>query len=183
MSGIRVEVDVNHREIQDAMARLVARATALRPAMEDAGQYLVRATRSRFDQERDPQGVPWAPLSPEYRKRKKGGKILQATRKLRNIAHQTTDTSVAVGTNRIYGAIHQLGGTIRQKSRSQLIRFNKRGKFMSAAKAAKAKRQVKTVQATIGKRLVRIPARPYLGINRQDQDRLIRILSRHLAGD
>jgi phage virion morphogenesis protein len=115
------------------------------------------------------QGRPaWAPLSKATKaarlKRNKGSsvlRILQNTGRLAaSVSSQSTATTAEVGAATVYAAIHQLGGTVNQAARSQVIKFRtKNGKSLFAKKSAK-RATAKTV--SIGQRSIKIPARPYL---------------------
>ena len=79
------------------------------------GEELLISTDERFDSETAPDGRPWAPLNAEYAawKRKFHGhdRILKLRGYLRDtLRYQATDVSVAIGSNRVYSAIHQFGG-------------------------------------------------------------------------
>ena len=79
------------------------------------GEELLLSTDDRFKNQPDPEGRPWASLNAEYAawKRKFHGhdRILKLRGYLRDtLRYQATDASVAIGSNRIYSAIHQFGG-------------------------------------------------------------------------
>ena len=79
------------------------------------GEELLLSTDDRFKNQTDPEGRPWASLNAEYAawKRKFHGhdRILKLRGYLRDtLRYQATDASVAIGSNRIYSAIHQFGG-------------------------------------------------------------------------
>lgn len=95
------------------------------------GEAMVSSTRERFRTSKDPTGKPWQALSSTtvglgFRKKdykKSGGlrkgvaereakrKILVQSARLKNsITSDASDTQVAVGTNLVYGPIHQKGG-------------------------------------------------------------------------
>ena len=61
----------------------------------------------------------------------------------------STDATLQIGTNKLYGAIHQFGGTIEPKAYPALV-FRIDGKLCFARK-------------------VTIPARPYLGVSAEDR--------------
>jgi phage virion morphogenesis protein len=78
------------------------------PAFRSIGRIMQTGAQLRFREERDPAGNAW-----EKSKRAiaEGGKTLQDTRRLRNsITYEASHDQVAVGTNVVYGAIHQHGG-------------------------------------------------------------------------
>ena len=111
---------------------------------------MVQSTRARFRAEVDPEGSPWAALSPAYARGKRGRKILQGLGfrggLIATIVWQLDGERVVIGTNRKYAAIHQFGGRI----------VPRRGKlldFLLGGRPVFAKR-------------VDIPARPFLGVSR-----------------
>lgn len=94
------------------LRRLAEHIDDLSPVLGQMGEYLVDATRDRFDDQAAPDGTPWAPLSEGYarRKKKNADKILVLDGILRNtIAYNVGPHDLEVGTNRIYGATHQFG--------------------------------------------------------------------------
>jgi len=121
MTGGRITVD--DQAVIRALQRLRARVGDLRPALEDMGEYLLRAHDQRFDRQRAPDGSPWAPLSPRYRKRKAKARpragILEREGHLRRLAWQVAGEDLLLGTATVYGATHQLG----QEKRGQIYFF------------------------------------------------------------
>lgn len=189
MSGIRLEVGINDRELQAAMLQLVARGKDLGAPLRSIGEMMLRSTDQRFRTQRDPEGSPWTPLQPGTLAKKRNSKILTEAGNLRgSIAYRVSGDRLDVGTPSIYGAIHQLGGEIKQGARAQIMRFHgtdpkKPGKFMSKKQAGKAKSAVTIRIASVGSRTIRMPARPYLGMSADDKARVVKILARHLAGN
>ncbi len=134
MADELIEVKIDDAEIRAALQRLQRRTGDLSPALKAIGEHLLRATEEHFRTESDPDGRPWKPLQVRsyhlgYRKRgkrthtKRGAltaafqrylarrKILTDTHELRgSIRYQVGATSLRIGTNKPYGAIHQLGG-------------------------------------------------------------------------
>ena len=79
------------------------------------GEELLLSTDARFDKETDPDGRPWEPLNSKYAAWKRAfhghDRILKLRGYLRDtLRYQATNVSVAIGSNRIYSAIHQFGG-------------------------------------------------------------------------
>lgn len=110
MAGITITVQ--DRGVLDALGELIRRGENLAPALRDVGEHLLNSTHDRFDAEVAPDGTPWAPLSPAYARRKKKNpdKILVLDGYLEDFPAASVDEhSVAIGTNRIYGATHQFG--------------------------------------------------------------------------
>jgi phage virion morphogenesis protein len=113
MGGITLDVSVDDKQVRDLFAKIERRGDSPRPALKSIGEYMIRRTFERFSAEKDPEGIPWLPLSEATLKRKKPGlKILQGdTNLLRDeINYRVDSSSVGIGTALIYGAIHQLGG-------------------------------------------------------------------------
>lgn len=152
MTGVSIKVEDS--AIQAALRRLSDANAGLVPAaMKSIGQYMLAATRQRFQAEQAPDGTPWAPLNPDYAAGKRGSKILQglglAGGLLGSITAQVDGSSLRIGTNKVYGAIHQFGGVIVPKAYPALV-FRMGGKLCWARK-------------------VTIPARPYLGVSATDR--------------
>lgn len=156
MTGI--SVSVNDAQAKRLLARVGERMEDMRDLMELIGMSMAERTRLQFVQQADPWGRAWEPLSPltqMLRREGPGGgsnKILRDTSRLMNsIAYKAESKRVAVGTNVIYGAIHQMGGTI----------YPKRSRYLWAGREG-------------GKRVplsvARIPARPYLPIRKDRAD-------------
>jgi len=111
MSGISIKVKFDEREVTDFLGRLQARGENLAPVFKDFGEYMVRETEERFEGEHDPEGKPWTALSELTLAKKKGSKILTEGVLLRPSIHaEPASDHVAIGTDKVYGAIHQLGG-------------------------------------------------------------------------
>ena len=152
MSGVTLKVEaLGIEEVERRLRALVAAGHDMTPAMNNIGEYLVRATRDRFDDEEGPDGTPWKPLSEttKARKRRNAGKILTLEGYLRVPVYRPTPTSVEVGSPLIYAGTHQFGA--------------EKGSFGSTGKGA---------SIPFGD----IPARPFLGLSDADRDELTDIL-------
>ena len=154
----RLTIDVTG--IDTAAKQLGALAAAgrdLTPVMRDIGEYLVRSTKDRFEQERAPDGSPWQPLSETTRRRKKRNKnrILTESGLLGGqIAYQAGPAEVLVGSGRVYAGTHQFGA--------------KRGAFGRTAKGG---------PIPWGD----IPARPFLGLSDADANEITALVAGYLA--
>jgi hypothetical protein len=71
---IRIEID--DREVRQALEDLRRRASNMKPAMHAIGQALMEGSRERILSGRDWTGQPFAPNSPVTLARKKGNKPL-----------------------------------------------------------------------------------------------------------
>jgi len=82
---------------------------------DELGQYMVSSTQRKIVSGIPPQN---APLTLSW---KKSGLTLRDTGRLMgSITHKAEETKVTVGTNVIYGRIHQLGGVIKPKRADKL---------------------------------------------------------------
>lgn len=112
MAGARIELELDDRPVQEALERLLEAGEDLSPALQDIGEYLQLSHDDRFRDQVDPDGTPWAPLSPRYRRRKRrnADKILVLDGFLRDLLrYQEDGQTLEFGTDRPYGATHQFG--------------------------------------------------------------------------
>ena len=107
-AGVRLSVEVDDAELREQLNRLVFRLANADPILDDIGRRLVTSTIQRFEREQAPDGTPWKPSA---RAEEEGGQTLTDTGRLRqSITHRVRGDGVEVGTNVVYGAIHQFGG-------------------------------------------------------------------------
>lgn len=112
MAGANQPIDIDDREIRDGLKALQDKLGNLTPFYQDIGEALLNSTRRRFETQTAPDGSPWAPLSPDYKKRKKkhSDLILTLNGYLRGtLNYRATRDELRVGTPMIYGAAHQFG--------------------------------------------------------------------------
>ncbi len=115
-AGINIDYQYQDRHVLDALDRLIQSGRKLEPVFADIGEYLQQSHADRWARQVDPDGAPWAPLSPRYaaRKKKSSDKILLLDGYLRDLlAYNASDSGLEFGTNRIYGATHQFGDPAR----------------------------------------------------------------------
>lgn len=156
MSGARVELEFDNAAVLSAIRGALAELTDPRPMLLDIGEALVNSTRDRFSAQRGPDGQTWKTLSPRYLQTKSPnpGKILQRRGDLvRQIFPQVEGATLLVGTDRVYGAVHQFGAL--------------KGAF------GKTRRGAPIPWGDI-------PARPFLGISDDDAAEIIAIARDHL---
>lgn len=146
--------------LSQALRAARARGQDLRPALRAMGAAGVAQTRRRFVTKRAPDGSTWRPTD-----KPTGETMIESGLLLRSIAAQPpTETSVEWGSNRVYAAQRQLGGTIRAKNGGYL-RFRVGGNG-----------------GWVARKEVTQPARPYLGVNAEDMAAFGQIGLRHLGG-
>jgi len=149
--------------IERSLAGLVTKFGDIEPLMTDIGVYLESATIERFDNETAPDGSRWTPSA---RAKRDSGKTLTDTAQLRSsITSEASGSSVAVGTNKIYARIHQLGfdGTIQVKGHKRTIHEA----FGRSLKAPV------TFDVDPFERLLNMPARPFLGLSAEDETEIL----------
>lgn len=111
--GVQLSTTIDDA-ISKRLAALAARLSNLEPVLDEIGASNVTETQHRFEQEADPDGKPWQPLAALTLAKRKAAR----PRILRDKAHLfdsithvvSGGKSVAVGSNRKYARIQQLGG-------------------------------------------------------------------------
>ena len=157
-------VTFQSEDLRRQIDEVSARASDLTPLMADIGGALVTSAKMRIEHTNiAPDGVPW-PQS--FRARVKGGPTLWDSGHLAyNIVSAASAREVEVGTNLPYAAVHQFGATI-----------------VPQAAGALSFKLADGTHVTAGK--VEIPARPYLGLSAEDEERILHdIVPLHLLGD
>lgn len=179
MVGVTLSIS-GQDEALAALGAIVDRARDPRGLYEQIGMSLVTSTLHRFEEQHGPDGSPWPP---SIRAVATQSKTLQLSgRLMRSVVYQAFARGVEVGSNVIYAAIHQLGGVIQQGARTAVLHFktNKRTGQSRFARPGKADRARK---AEIGAREIRMPARPFLGLDDDDSREIIRIAEDWIVGE
>jgi phage virion morphogenesis protein len=156
MSSISVRLDGDTDKL---LAKLHTMGNVDKAGIMNAiAEGLRTSTVERFSKQESPDGAKW---QPSIRVSQKGGKSLILSSALRTSIKAESDSSgAAVGTNLVYAATHQFGDerTIRAK-KSKYLKFQIGDKWVS----------VPSVH-------VRIPARPFLGVSKEDEEEIKEIL-------
>jgi phage virion morphogenesis protein len=149
MTGVTLRVDIDEDGVSSALSDLIERGDDLTPLMDSIGMGLEASITERFNETSvAPSGAPW---TPSIAAREEGRRTLINSGNLRDsITHRAGRDEVEVGSNVIYAAIHQFGGTIKAKT-SKGLRFKIGDRFVT-------------------KNEVTIPARPFLGVSESDRD-------------
>lgn len=159
MAGATLTAHLDATQAQQQLGRAVAAWGNPVPILRAIGVGLARNTRRRFDLGVDPDGQPWAALHPAYEMDKKGPGILRESGMRGglqgSITFDVAGRELAVGSNKIYAAVHQFGATIKPRNGPYLV-------FRMAGALVKA-------------RQVTIPARPYLGIGDEDEETVLEV--------
>jgi phage virion morphogenesis protein len=177
MTGVSITATLTDEEALARLGELVARMERPEGFYRNVGEHMVDVSvAGAFDQERAPDGAPWAPLAPStVRKRKAAGPILRLRGHLRgSISYRVEAEGVRIGTPSPYAAIHQLGGRIEREPRQGVVRFARNAKSGRRFVSRRHKGHVEqTVQ--VGAYVIEIPARPFLGVSAADEARILRL--------
>lgn len=186
-TGIRITI--SEAPILAALARLGA-ATDNRSEAEDAiGRYLVTSTQRRFEREQDLDGKPWKRLSPRTAARRIGSKrrgfenILRVSERLQqSIVYAIDDAEheIAWGSNVPYAAIQDQGGEIEKAERQQTIYQNYDKRTDTFDPRFRTKRRSNFARdVTVKAHTIKIPARPYMGLDDDDRKKILAIIESH----
>lgn len=156
MLGTRLDITLDDSEIGTALARVKQRAGDLPGLLDDIGGSVASAARHRFETGLAPDGEPWEPSAQGWTSTtsEERGRTLVGSGHLRDsITHQVSGDEVAIGTNVVYGAIHQFGGKIEPKADGHMV-FKIGDAFVSVSEIV-------------------LPARPYLGLSADDREEVL----------
>jgi phage virion morphogenesis protein len=120
-----------------------------------------------FDKQQDPYGVRWQPWARSLGQKRRGGKILTDTARLRNsFRASATSETFTISSRVAYAAIHQYGGNIGQVSRIMYHKASgrQRGRLVTKrrAEALWAKGKAAKVSFAAGGGVTTMPPRPFL---------------------
>lgn len=158
-----MKINIKASGVSKLKQRLQSQADHLlnmQPFWQLVGMYVQKQTiKERFDKEQTPDGTKWKPLAPmtvawRLRRNKSGDmRILQDTGELRrSVKYEAGNNYVKIGSNLKYARIHQFGGNIRVSKKMRGF-LHHRAFHVSS--------------------LIRIPARPFLGVTAQEHKRII----------
>lgn len=181
MTGAQIRVDITGAEETLAALRRAAERTAEPRGLWDAiGLLLVGSTQQRFERGVGPSGSPWPPSA---RARFGGGKtLIDTARLMQSITFVASDAGVEVGTNVIYAAIHQFGGDIKHAARQHTTyrKYDARTDELSS-QFVKRKHSNFAEDVTIPAHTVTMPARPFLGLDQDDERDIVQTAEDFLA--
>ncbi|ATW59291.1 virion morphogenesis protein [Aphanizomenon phage vB_AphaS-CL131] len=120
MSDPSFSIKYEDKAIQEALTKLLSKTSNLTPVMQEIGEYGIASVDLRFQQEVDPDGRPWKPLSIfTIRLKRSEGKILrilQRTGLMRSrVNYKITPTSCTIGINDAKAYKHQFGIGVPQR--------------------------------------------------------------------
>jgi len=169
------EIKVESKSVMSALERLAHTGQDMSPVMRIIAQELERQTEKNFAAEGRPK---WLGIKP--RKGREGGHILQDTGQLAaSITTSHDANSATIRSNKVYAAIHQLGGEINKPAQSRLVRHRTdakgnllrtehfKGKGLIFAKDSHKRAVSRWFEQ--GAHTIHMPARPFLPIDAQGQ--------------
>ncbi|MFL1552496.1 phage virion morphogenesis protein [Pseudomonas sp. D47] len=174
-----LKVTNNLPSLQPLFAKLRELGEHPQPLLKSIAFLGESSSRQRFSDQVGPDGQSW---KPSQRVARDGGKTLTKDGHLGNSLTASADNSQAQwGSNRIYAAIHQFGGTIEIAARSQSIYFKQNAstgvvgnQFVKKGKSNFAQR------VTMGAYQIDMPARPYLGLSTDDEADILDLVSHRI---
>lgn len=179
MTGVSMELTFDAGGAPEAIARLAEfpgdRAVAMWNAI---GGAMVSSTQMRFREQHGPDGEAWKPSQRALRTGT--DTLIEHGYLLASQTYNVLDEGVEWGSNLVYAAIQQAGGTIHREAHEQSVfrKVSKRGELGT--------RFVKKSQSNFETRHhvaaydIHLPARPYLGISDEDGGTIEEIATRHL---
>ena len=105
-------IQINSTQVDNALAQLAQRTQHLQPAFNAIGEAIKNNVLFGFRDEKSPDGINWAALSPQTIKRRRNNsdKILNDTGRLKgSFAHVATNSHVEITTDTEYAPFHQFG--------------------------------------------------------------------------
>lgn len=159
MAGVSIKIDLNDREALDLLEEVKARALNMRPVMKAFGEHLFRTMQQRFDQEVAPDGSPWAPLAEStLEKRNRNAR-----------SHRGRGGSPKILTDK-------------SDLRKDFAPFADADSVMLGTPLDYAAIHQFGGEAGRLDHRVNIPARPYLGVTKEDDEELNATILDHLTG-
>jgi len=175
MSGVIIAVKINDRKVKALLGRMQRNLGDLTPATKIIGSIIRTSVVRNFEKSGRP--AKWKKHSRLTAKRRgKGAKILMAQGLAGGLAgsinYQAGKNSVKIGTNKIYGAIHQFGA---KKGSFGTVTANISPYFRQGIKVKEHTRKMKLPWGDI-------PARPFLMIQNEDWTEIRAALNDYITG-
>jgi phage virion morphogenesis protein len=142
--------------------------TRIKSALKKYAQYMKIETDKRFKGEYGPDGKKWKKLSETTMLTRRSTKILKKTRGLmRSVKVMLDNYKLVIYSNKPYAAVHQRGRTIRTTRKQDLWLWHNLFKRKGAPYYKK-------------QRIIRIPKRPFMGFNKNNNEHLRKITLQEL---
>ncbi|MFW5499592.1 MULTISPECIES: phage virion morphogenesis protein [unclassified Maridesulfovibrio] len=154
MGGAIITVDLDTEVVKARLNRLAEVVSDLTPLMEQIGMSMVASTQNRFETSTAPDGSKWLDSPSDQ-------PLLRDRHLQDSITYEAKSDRVDVGSNMIYAAVHQFGAIIKPKNAKALC--FQAGEGMVVVKQ------------------VEVPARPYLGMDDDDEQDIDQITEEFLS--
>lgn len=165
---------IDDKQVLAAFNRLVSFGRTPTRALQQMGRYGKTSTQRRFRNQHGPDFVRW---KPSKRAEEDAGETLRKSGRLRNsITYNVGSFGVEWGTNVEYAAAHQFGVDEQQLvgahyRRLPRVKQGRRRVFKATSSGTDITYRVGAFQ-----RHMRLPARPFLGVNEADRISLLGII-------
>lgn len=161
-----IELSINEGRLTEQFTKIINGVKNAAPLMRIIAGDMMDEVEENFAQQGRPKWLGFK-YTPSAKRGGSSAKLLQDSGQLASSVQPRSDnTTAAVGTNKVYAAIHQLGG----KTKPHIIRpRNKKALAFGG-------RVVKSVNHPGSK----IPARPFLSISPNGENRILRHTSEYL---
>lgn len=113
MSDEPIEIKIDNKEVEKALLEIAQKTSNLRPLMKNIAGIMADSTEENFKEEGRPKWKDLSEKTKTVRKKTRHypGQILQVSGQLAlSVTTQYDDSSAIIGSNKVYAAIHQLGG-------------------------------------------------------------------------
>jgi len=112
MAGVEIRLTIDDRAVRKQLGELQRKVADPSPAMAEIAEVMLNGVYDRFESETDPDGGRWRRHAlATVAARGAGATILRERGRLIGSIHPASHrNSARVGTNLVYGAIHQFGG-------------------------------------------------------------------------
>lgn len=176
-----IKIEIDDREVREALARLQARVSNMQPAMHDIGELLAERAKQRFETSTAPDGSRWAPNKPSTLLaylRKTAGNFKKDGGLSKKGAARATGKKPLIGESR------RLSGEIFYRAGSDSV-------IVGATPIYARVQQFGAKKGSLGPRAPwgDIPARPFLPVDEagrltseRDKADMLSIIERHLKG-
>lgn len=199
------KITVRSADVDTGLTGYIDRLDNPAPFYASVAELLLNSTRARFLSQSGPDGAPWMPLSKDYLSsaNKKGSRFPTAIGRLNGYLFQLIPRSSSqraeVGSNRVYAAMFQFGGTtfagqrvghvrLRTDARGNLLRAldengnptNRAVFARSQGKGAHKRYEVRGYATSYYESIM--PGRPFLGISAADRAGILAAAEDYITG-
>lgn len=173
-----IKIEIDSEPVLRKLTQLQNDAQNMQPVFATIGEYLVKATKERFQESRGPDGVPWEAISEatmiNYMEKfstsfsKKTGRITVG------------GTARAIGRKPLIGESKRLSREISYRADEQALEIG--SPLEQAAVMHFGARKGQFGKTTRGQSIPwgDIPARPFLGISNADSAHILELIEDHL---